>query len=191
MDGRDALLRDIVYASSARHETAEAIAKDAWSTFSLTADLARPKRDGSEPWSYEDALKKARELLARGKPRPLPLAPPAASDPAWVAQSQRFAHTVDRACITGELSRTDVLISDAMLAFVQGPNGACFASCETIAAHVGCRPATVKKARRQLRQHHLWRATHTAGGRGLLAFYIPCLSIVEDEHVDTSLLGAL
>jgi hypothetical protein len=184
-DGRDTLLTCLVYQAYGTHDTADAIADAAWTAFCRKAELQRPKRDGPRPWSRQDALTKAIALLASGKPRPRGLASSASTGAAFAptAQRERFGHAVNRACTMGQLTRTDAAVSHAMLAFIPAGQieGSCFASCETVAARVGCRPASVKKARRRLRQLQLWEATHTKGGRGLVAYYRPCLTPCPDD----------
>jgi Bifunctional DNA primase/polymerase, N-terminal/Helix-turn-helix domain len=176
-DGRDGLLTRLVFRAFGQHDAAEAIADAAWATFRNRADLTRPKRDGRELWSYADALAKSQALLERRKPRPRAqfiLNQPATLS--WESDRLLFGHRVDQACVAGELTRTDAAVSHIMLAFVSGPDGSCFASCETLAGRVGCRPSSVKKARRQLRRAQLWRSTNVKGGRGLLAHYRPCIN---------------
>jgi hypothetical protein len=193
LDGRDTLLTNLVYRAYGTHSAADAIADAAWIAFRHKADLRRPKRDGRKLWSYQDALTKARALLASGKPRPRGLASSATVTAAFwdKVRRERFEHAVNQACATGLLTRTDTAVSHAMLTFIPDNEitGSCFASCETVAARVGCRPASVKKARRRLRQLQLWEATHTKGGRGLMAYYRPRLeplcpdNAAADDHV--------
>lgn len=177
LDGRDTLLTRLVYHAFATHSTAGAIADAAWLSFTQQADLSRPKRSGCRPWSYQDALTKARYLLQSCKPRPgVPsMNSPGGTTSGDPAQRERFGHFVDRACAAGLLTRTDAAVSHAMLTFVppDQPEGCCFASRETVAAMVGCKPNTVKKSRRRLRELHLWEATLVGGGRGQLARYQP------------------
>lgn len=178
-DGRDGLLTRLVWAAYTRNESPESIAADAWAAFVTQADLSRPKRDGRRAWSFADALSKARYVTTSGKPRPsvsINSTSIASSADGWNAARERFAQRIDRLCVHGKLTRIDAAVSHAMLAFIDRPGRSCYASCETISAKVLCRPATVKKARRQLRYLNLWTATHTKGGRGLLAHYRPCIT---------------
>jgi hypothetical protein len=179
MDGRDSLLTRLVWHAYTRHDSADAIAADAWSAFKAEADLSRPKRDGQHLWSHADALSKARYAITRPKPRPtfstiadLNVSP-LVDD--WNVARSRFARRIDQLCVRGKLTRMDASISHAMFSFITSAERSCFASCETVAAQVGCRPATVKKARRQLRALGLWTARHAKGGRGILAHYRPQL----------------
>jgi hypothetical protein len=179
MDGRDGLLTRLIWSAYARHDTPESIATDAWANFAAQADPSRPKRDGQRLWSFADALSKARYVIASGKPRPSPSINPRSnmsSTDEWSGARDRFAQRINRLCVQGQLTRIDAAVSHAMLAFIDSPERSCFASCETISARVRCRPATVKKARRQLRQLDLWKATQTKGGRGILAHYRPCIT---------------
>jgi hypothetical protein len=179
MDGRDGLLARLVWGAYARQDTPDAIAADAWAAFLVKADLSRPKRDGPHLWSHADALSKARYAITRPKPRPnfstvadLDVSPLVDE---WNVARVRFARRIDQLCVSGKLTRMDASISHAMLNFITSAERTCFASCETVAAQVGCRPATVKKARRQLRALGLWTARHAKGGRGILAHYRPQL----------------
>lgn len=190
LDGRDTLLTRLVFQAYATHSTAEAIADAAWRSFTQQADLSRPKRNGRRPWSHHDALTKAHYLLRSGKPRPgVPsmnsTGGGTSGDP---TQRERFGHFVDRACAAGLLTRTDAAVSHAMLTFVLSdqPEGCCFASRETVAAMVGCKPNTVKKSRRRLRELYLWKATLVSGGRGQLARYQPQFNSMNQASVAVS-----
>lgn len=176
-DGRDSFLRDKVYqAFASGASTPEAIIDQAWPQFVAGADLTRPKRDGKRPWQRQDALAKANYLLRSGKPRPKMSATVVASpneNGAWPPEyRQRFIQSINATGAAGELSPTQVKISHVMTEFARHRND-CFASCETIAATVGCKPNTVKKARRQLRALGFWTAQQCRGGKGFIAHYYP------------------
>jgi hypothetical protein len=71
VDGREAYLAAKIYEAFCNGAVgANAIADVAWSEFKRTADLTRPKRDGSQPWSRGDAQRKAQALLRRASDRP-------------------------------------------------------------------------------------------------------------------------
>ena len=151
MDGRDGLLARLVWGAYARHDTPEAIAADAWAAFVVKADLSRPKRDGRRLWSHADALSKACYAITRAKPRPtfstvvdLDVSP-LVDD--WNVARARFASRIDQLCVRGDLTRMDASISHAMLSFITCAERTVFpASCETVAAHVGCRPRHRQKS---------------------------------------------
>ena len=59
-----------------------------------------------------------------------------------------------------------------MIEFARRRND-CFASCQTIANAVGCKPNTVKKARRRLRTLGFCTSQQCRGGKGFIAHYRP------------------
>ncbi|MDA9478874.1 hypothetical protein XI03_31175 [Bradyrhizobium sp. CCBAU 65884] len=177
IDGRDSFLTAKIYQAYANGaSTANAIADQAWSLFVAGADLTRPKRDGKRPWQKTDALAKAAYLLRSGKTRPAAAIVSTTSSGNIVAWSsddlERFIQSVNAAGAAGELSPTQVSISHAMTEFARHKND-CFASCETIANAVGCKPNTVKKARRRLRTLGFWTSQQCRGGKGFIAHYRP------------------
>lgn len=171
IDGRDRHLSQLVWAAYCRsYATADEIACDAWEAFARTTDLTRPKRDGAEPWTYADALAKARYVLASGKPR---VSTAVGCTPFWTQERKRafalfVAHYVALQC----LPRTLVAASDAMLGFLQG-NDVCAASVETLAklSHLGT--DRFKAVRRQLVRHRLWSPSNNLGGVYKTAEYAP------------------
>lgn len=171
VDGRDQHLSELVWIGYRRgYATAREIADEAWEAFIRTTDLARPKRDGGEAWRYDDALEKARYVLASSKPRIAAAAPHA---PFWTPERKRglasfVAHYVAVQC----LPRTLVAASDAMLGFLHG-NDVCAASIETLAklSHLGT--DRFKAVRRQLVRHRLWSPSNNLGGAYKTAEYTP------------------
>lgn len=187
-DGRDAYLAGLTYRFfAAGLVDAESIAKAAWGTFTRTTNLARPKRDGAHPWTFADALKKARQLLASGKPRPPSCGRRGArSKGFWTLQTkQAFRRVVDAAGASGELAPSVVAVSHAMLAHIEG-DGSAFVSVETLAKTLGHVADTVKKARRVLRNGGFWTSHgENIGGRSRLAHYRPNPAVLDraDPHV--------
>ena len=183
IDGRDSFLTAKTYQAFANGaSTPKAIADQAWSHFVAGADLTRPKRDSNRRWQKTDAVAKAAYLLRSGKPRP-PASIVAANSYAnvmpWSSDDlERFIQAVNAAGAAGELSPTQVSISHAMIEFARRRND-CFASCQTIANAVGCKPNTVKKARRRLRTLGFWTSQQCRGGKGFIAHYRPNLASVD------------
>jgi hypothetical protein len=172
VDGREAYITALIYAAFARGlVSADQIANDAWRTFAVTADLARPKRDGKHGWAYSDAKHKARELIRRGKPRPEHKRE--RTPGFWTpGLKQSFLNLVDSAGAKGLLSPSTVAVSRAMLAHIVS-GSSCFASTVTLSTKLGLAVTTVKKARRILVQAGFWTIVDTAGGRGRTAHYVP------------------
>ncbi|GEP06153.1 hypothetical protein MOX02_41910 [Methylobacterium oxalidis] len=172
-DGREAFLTAQVWRAFARGAgDAEAIAAEAWAHFSTSADLERPRRDGSRVWRYADALAKAQALLRRDLRRPARRGGGGTLD-FWTAPTlAAFTRAVDARGAAGALPPAAVAVSHAMTELARA-SGTCFASPATLATRLGLAERTVKQARARLVAAGLWRVANNQGGRARGADYSP------------------
>nr|WP_281433548.1 helix-turn-helix domain-containing protein [Microvirga splendida] len=180
IDGRERLLRDLVwriYLYGERRPTV--IAEKAWAEFERRADQIRGKRDGPDPWTYDDALTKAEEVVRRQKLpdhyQPLPHE----ADGFWTPERKTaFDTLVAATAALGQLSPTAVRVSGSMLRYVTG-DSSCFAAVNTLASHLKVNRVTVKRARADLLRLGFWICRDRVGGRHKQAHYEPNRNLVE------------
>ncbi len=173
VDGRDAYLAHLVWMASKRLTTSRSTAVVAWEEFKRRADLARPARNGSRPWTFDDALKKAASLKRSGKAHRRSHRDDSDDHGFWTgATKHAFGIVVAQRGAFGRLSPATVAVSDMMLGLVHGA-GTCFASVGRLSSELGLSPDTVKRARRVLRQQGLWLSYQDLGGKGYAAHYQP------------------
>lgn len=173
-DGRDSYLTQLIAIAYARgHSTPDAITDHVWDEFKATADLARPKRDGSRSWSRADALKKAERIVCNPRLRRGGMSAGLNENGPWNAtRLAAFNATVDARGALGHLPPSAIRVSHAMSGYLHG-GGPCFASPTTLAVALGLAVRTVKQGRQRLVQAGLWLVTDNRGGQARGAHYRP------------------
>jgi len=188
-DGRDSRLMKIIWSVwSSGINAPEEIAKQAWTQFAATVDLTRPKRNGTTPWRFSDALRKADYLVRTGKQRPRQSRTFATLNIGDTVPQRQFFNAVNAVAAHGLLPRAAVAVSDLMLSLAIGPRG-CFASPETLAAKLNLAEGTVKRARRRLAELGLWQRHVAGGGRGYSAHYFPDYAAAANLALKVTELG--
>jgi len=180
-DGRERFVRDAIfrlYRDGWRNE--HAIATAVFDNLRVVADLERPHSSGDH-YDYQFVLNRVQSTLRNAKPvyRQGPR-PVSSSEPVTTSGKAAFHNAVNAAGALGMLRPSSVLVSHAMLASIGAANSA-FTSTATLAHRTGLAIDTVKAARRELRRKGFWSAVDDAGGRALIAHYLPNLNI-EDYH---------
>jgi hypothetical protein len=180
-DGRERFVADKIwhhYLSGWRN--ADAITQQVLKALQEAANLSRPHASG-RPYDYAFIHERVAATLKRAKPvffqGPRPAAHAQALDP---STRTAFRDAVNAAGAVGDLRRSSVLVSHAMLASIGIANSA-YCATSTLALRTGLSVETVKRARRELRDKGYWRAVDDVGGRARIAHYLP---IIDRGHPD-------
>ncbi|MET1755546.1 bifunctional DNA primase/polymerase [Novosphingobium sp. RD2P27] len=191
LDGRDALLTAIVYEIWSRGmNEVDKLAAKAWRLFEEKADLSRPKRGGTKPWTIADARQKAKYLLARAAEGKVKRSTGFGEILTYSPALEPFARATDALGARGHLSPSAVRLSQLMLCFCRNGSG-CYVSVEKLARQLDLAQGSVKRLRARLVAAQLWIRRVQGKGRGSRSEYVPCLeaAIVAAEKVTA--LGAL
>src|SRR5262249_26289021 len=139
-------------------------ARRAWATFSVQADISRPKGNSrTQYWSYRDALAKAKALCKKPHAgiRWRNGRHPASHlnchrRPGYWAGERKEQHHAEAARRT--VTRSYLIVNKAMLDAMSVDAGKCVATVGDLARQTGLAWSTVKVARRQLIDLGLWIA---------------------------------
>jgi hypothetical protein len=168
VDGREELLRDIVYEEYRNgYGTAQALADRAWFRFAAEADLVRPKGGGKKRWCRGDVLSKAKAICAkrmfhkqRGRARADQH--PASHlhrfrRPGYWRDDQKARHQAEARCRA--TTPSVLIVNEHMLELTPAEMGQCRATIKTLAKRTGLSESAVKVARRKLcKELGLWVA---------------------------------
>ncbi|WP_164857073.1 bifunctional DNA primase/polymerase [Sphingomonas crocodyli] len=201
-DGRDKLLRDIIFAIWQQGiDDVHKLAELGWREFELQADLRRPKRSGSTSWAFEDALEKARYTIKRAADGDI-VRGFGDSTLRYQPRFESFAQAINTIAAFGRwfaksqpetavelLPPAAVKISQLMLCLCRDDRG-CFASVETLVRLTDYSIPHVKRVRATLVSRGYWSRHRYGKGRGHITEYRPCVEFTVAEAKKVSFPGA-
>lgn len=190
-DGRDRLMTATVYEVWCHGlDRLDELAVEAWRRFQERADLSRPKRNGTMPWTVADVRHKAKYLLARAAAGKVQRTSSLCSELTYQTEHEPFARAVDALGARGGLSPGAVRLSQLMLCLCRN-GGGCFASVETLARQLDIAEGSVKRLRPRLVAAQLWTCRSRGQGRGAQSEYVPCVEAALAEAEKVTVMGTL
>ncbi len=190
-DGRDRLMTDTVYEVWYHGlDHLDELADEAWRRFKERADLSRPKRNGTMPWTAADVRHKAKYLLGRVASGKIQRTSSLGSELTYQTEHEPFARAVDSLGARGGLSPGAVRLSQLMLCLCRN-GGGCFASVETLARQLDLAQGSVKRLRARLIAAQLWTCRIRGQGRGAQSEYVPCLEAALAKAEKVTAMGTL